>query len=258
MAIKVKSPEQIEIMREGGRITDGALRKVLAAAKPGVMLIELDKIAEDYILAAGGEPAFKRVPGYDFTTCLNLNEGVVHGIPNRRRLREGDILTVDLGTYYKGFNTDHAWSILIGDKDIKTQEDKEKEKFLETGEHALKAAIAACRVGSRVNDISRAMEEVLRGAGLTPMETLVGHGVGRELHEDPQIPCFAVGDGAKSPKLVEGMALAIEVIYAAGNPELRSLPDGWTLATVDGSLTGLFEHSVAVTKSGPIVLTELE
>jgi len=142
MAIELKSPKQLELMREGGRITAAALQKVLAAAVPGTPLIELEEVAERFILSAGGEPAFKRVPGYDFTTCLNLNEGVVHGIPDEHRLRSGDILTVDLGTFYRGFNTDHAWTILVGDGD------GEKRKFLEVGESALRAAIEQSRVGN--------------------------------------------------------------------------------------------------------------
>lgn len=261
MAIKIKSVEQIKIMKEGGEITAGALQKVLAAAEPGVSLAELDKIAEDHILRAKGEPAFKRVPGYDFTTCLNLNEGVVHGLPTEKVLREGDILSVDLGTYFKGFNTDHAWSVCIGDPSTSLGAGKrkvgDKIKFLEAGERALKASIAACRIGNRVEDISRAMETVLRERGYLPVETLVGHGVGKELHEDPQIPCLVVKTGGDSPELVEGMTLAIEVIYTIGDPELKVSSDGWTIVTADGGLAGLFEHSIAITKSVPIVLTGL-
>jgi len=257
MAIKLKSAAEIEIMREGGKITAGALRNALAAVEPGVSLLGLDKIIEDFILVSGGEPAFKRVPGYSFTTCLNVNEGVVHGIPNERQLKAGDILSIDLGTYYKGFNTDCSWSVLVEGMDTETQEFKERRRFLETGEWALREAIAQCQAGNRVKDISRAMETVLRQRGYTPVRVLVGHGVGKVLHEDPQIPCYVAEGDKGSPKLKEGMTLAIEVIYTAGDFELKVAPDGWTLETMDGSLAGLFEHSVAVTSSGPIVLTTL-
>jgi methionyl aminopeptidase len=251
VSIKIKSREQLEAMREGGKISAGAIKKVLMAAKGGVSLADLEKVAEEFILDSGGEPAFKRVRGYDFATCLNLNEGVVHGLPSERKLREGDIFSVDLGTFYKGLNTDTAVTVLVGD--TRTQGYKEKVVFLETGERALEASIDQCRVGNRIGDISVAMEEVLRGAGYSPVENLVGHGVGEELHEDPQIPCFASRD--KGPELKEGMALAIEVIYTAGDPALEVLSDGWTIAAADRSLAGLFEHSVAVTADGPIVLT---
>lgn len=250
MAVKIKTKEQIEMMREGGRITAGALKKVLAAVKVGVTTEELDKIAEEFILGAGGEPAFKRVPGYKFATCLNLNEGVVHGLPSERKLKEGDLLSVDLGTYYKGLNTDISWTVLVGSR---RQEAGSKIKFLETGEKALWEAIEQCRIGNKVRDISAAMESVLRKGGYSPVEVLVGHGIGEELHEEPQIPCLVIHDSGS--ELVEGMTLAVEVIYTAGKPALELLPDDWTLVTADGSLAGLFEHTVAIAPGGPIVLT---
>lgn len=279
MPVKVKSKEQIEVMKEGGKITAGALKEVLAAVEVGVTTAELDKIAEDFIVAAGGEPAFKRVPGYRFATCVNLNEGVVHGLPSQRKLKEGDLLSVDLGTYYKGLYTDVSWTVLVqssrgsdllsskvqssrgldllsskvGDKQQATSD---KVKFLKTGERALWEAIEQCRVGNKVRDISAAMESVLLKGGYSPVEVLVGHGIGEKLHEEPQVPCLVIhGSG---PELVEGMTLAVEVIYTAGKSALEVLPDGWTLVTVDGSLAGLFEHTVAITSSGPIVLTSLD
>lgn len=253
MAIKIKSKEQIEIMKEGGKITAGALKEVLAAAEVGVTTTTLDKIAGDFILRSGGEPAFKRVPRYKFATCLNFNEGVVHGLPSERRLKEGDILSVDLGTYYKGLNTDVAWTVYVGDKN---QAPTVKLQFLEVGEKALWAAIERCWVGNKIRDISAAMEKILCAEGYSPVETLVGHGVGEKLHEDPPIPCLVTP--GESPNLKEGMTLAIEVIYAAGNPGLKLLDDGWTLVTADGSLAGLFEHTVVVSPTAPIVLTAWE
>ena len=250
MAITVKSKEQIKIMKEGGRITAGALKAVLARVAVGVTTAELDKIAEEFIISSGGEPAFKRVPGYKFATCLNLNEGVVHGLPSKQKLKEGDILSVDLGTYYKGLNTDVSWTVYVGDEN---QALSSKLQFLEVGEKALWVAIDQCRIGKAVGDISAAMEKILRGAGYSPVETLVGHGVGEKLHEEPQIPCVA--SPYKGVELKEGMTLATEVIYTAGKPALKLLPDNWTFVTADDSLAGLFEHTVAVSPTGPIVLT---
>lgn len=250
MPITIKSKEQIQAMTEGGRINAGALAKVMEAVKVGVSTVELDKIAENSIIASGGEPGFKRVPNYDFTTCINVNEGVVHGIPSERTLEVGDILTVDLGTFYKGLHTDMAWTCIVGEVD-----DPARAAFLEAGERALWEALGECGVGNRVGDISAAMERILREGGYTPVESLVGHGVGAELHEEPPIPCLATDD--LGPELKAGMTLAVEVIYTAGGPDLKTLPDGWTVVTADGSLAALFEHSVVVTESGPIVLTSL-
>jgi len=239
-------------MKEGGKITAGALGEVLAAVKVGITTAELDKIAEDFILRAGGEPAFKRVLGYGFATCLNLNEGVVHGLPSARKLREGDILSVDLGTFYRGLNTDVSWTVYVGDK---RQATSDKIRFLEIGERALWAAVEQCQSGNKVKDISAAMEKILRQGGYSPVDVLVGHGIGEELHEEPQIPCLVIQE--EGSELKEGMTLAVEVIYTTGNPALKTLPDEWTFVTVDGSLAGLFEHTIVITTSGPIVLTTL-
>lgn len=251
MAIKIKSKEQIEIMKEGGRITAAALQEVLSAVRPGVMTIELDWIAEEFILKAGGKSAFKRIPDYNFATCLNVNEGVVHGLPSGQKLAEGDILSVDLGTYYKGLNTDISWTVYVGDE---IQAPSSKLRFLKTGESALWAAIEQCRAGNRVKDISAAMERVLQDGGYSPVDVLVGHGIGEKLHEEPQIPCLLIREEGRS-MLKEGMAMAVEVIYTAGKPVLETLGDGWTLVTADRSLAGLFEHTVMVTAKDPIVLT---
>lgn len=237
-------------MREGGKITAVVLKEVLEAVAPGVLLLDLEKRADEGIRRRGGEPAFERVEGYDFATCLNVNEGVVHGVPTERKLREGDLLSVDLGTYFQGFYTDASWTVLVGGRGSET---RDKVKFLKTGERALKAAIAAAKVGDRVNDISRAMQGVLEDGGYAPVDALVGHGIGRDLHEDPQIPCLVLHQ--KSSKLDEGMTFAIEVIYTNGEPGLEAAPDGWTYITADRSWAGLFEHTVAITSGGPIILT---
>uniref|UniRef100_A0A831Z0G2 Methionine aminopeptidase n=1 Tax=candidate division WWE3 bacterium TaxID=2053526 RepID=A0A831Z0G2_UNCKA len=249
--IPIKSPSEIERMRRGGRITAAVLQEVLAAANPGVTLLELEKIARDGIARRGGSSAFQRVEGYKFATCLNVNEGVVHGIPTERRLQEGDILSVDLGTFYRGFNTDAAWTVYVGDL---REAPVSKLLFLKTGKEALRVAIAEARAGKRVFDISAKIQQGVEKAGYTPVDTLVGHGVGRELHEDPQIPCLVIK--GSNPKLKAGMALAIEVIYTERGRDLRVAEDGWTVETVDKSLSGLFEHTVVITEKGPEILTD--
>ncbi|GMR19380.1 MAG: type I methionyl aminopeptidase [Patescibacteria group bacterium] len=240
-------------MHEGGKITAAALEKVLKSAILGISLRELEEVAREEITRLGGEPAFQRVRGYEFATCLNVNEGVVHGLPTGRKLAEGDLFSADLGTYYKGFNTDSSWTVRIGGPSAGSSAAPQVE-FLRSGEEALKKAIAQARVGRRVADISRAMQEVLERKGYRPIDSLVGHGIGRELHEDPQIPCLV--RRGRGPELAEGMTLAIEVIYTEGDSRLQVEKDGWTISTADGRLSGLFEHTIAVTDGGPVILTQ--
>jgi len=251
--ITIKTDKEIEIMKIGGKITGQALKAALAAAQPGVKLSELEKVASDVIWEEGGEPAFKRVPGYSFTTCINVNEGVVHGIPDDRKLVEGDLVSVDLGTYYKGFNTDASWTAYVGDFSKAPQLQK---NILAVGKRALKEAISQAIPGNYIADISIAMQKVLEEGGFSPMDTLVGHGIGRELHEDPQIPCLLIHK--KTPKIKIGMTLAIEAIYAQGSSEIEVENDGWTIRTADHSVSGLFEQTVAIGPKGSVVLTEQE
>jgi methionyl aminopeptidase len=246
-----KNEQDLQIMRAGGRITAAALQKVSQQAGPGIPLLDLEKIAREEITRGGGTPAFERVKDYHFATCLNINEGIVHGIPTSRKLEEGDILSVDLGTFYQGFNTDASWTIYIGDRQ---KAPPAKLDFLQAGEEALTAAIAKARAGNRVLDISAAIQQGVEKAGYTPVDTLVGHGVGKELHEDPQIPCLVMA--GPNPQLSAGMVLAIEVIYTEGDRDLEIAADGWTVETVDKSLSGLFEQTVAITENGPEILTE--
>ena len=247
----IKTPQEIEIMKEGGKIAGAVREKVLAAAEPEISTLELDALAEKLILSAGGKPSFKGFEGFPFTTCINVNEGIVHGLPTKRKLKVGDILTVDLGVLYKGLHTDTARTIKVQSSKFKVQ--NSIGKFLETGREALDAAIEQCQVGKHVGDISCAIQTVIEKAGYNVTRELGGHGVGRKLHEPPFIPGF--GQPGEGPVLKEGMTLAIEVIYARGNGKIEVLNDGWTVVTVDGDTAGLFEHTVAVTKSGPIVLT---
>lgn len=249
--ITYKTEEQMQIMAEGGAKLGRIRKQTALAVKAGMTTRELDNIAQKLIDQSGGEASFKRVAGYHHATCINVNEVVVHGIPGDRKLVVGDKVGIDVGLYYKGFHTDAAVTVAVGKADPKL------EKFLGVGRQALKRAIEQARPGKRVWDISEAMQKVIEEAWYSPVKALTGHGVGRELHEEPAIPCFVVGRRENSPKIVPGMVLAIEVMYNAGGAEVAyENDDGWTIATADGKISGLFEETVAITSSGPKVLTE--
>lgn len=248
--IKIKTPGEIEIMKESGKIAVGALKLVVSKARPGITTLELDKIAEEYIKKMGGAPSFKTVRGYKYTICATVNEDVVHGLPSKYKIKSGDIVGIDLGVYYKGFHSDVAYTVSVGAEDA-------TEKFLNIGKQALAAGISKARLGNHVGDISSAIQKIVEGAGYSVVRSLVGHGVGRQLHEDPSVPGFLWGRIESTPLLKEGMTLAIEIIYNQGAAEVvYKSDDGWTISTDDGSLSGLFEKTIAITKKGPIVLTE--
>jgi len=227
--------------------------------------LELDNYAEKLITQAGGKPSFKMERGYHWATCLNVNDMVVHGIPTDYKLKEGDRLGVDLGTYYKGFHSDASWSVLVGSKSSNTRSLENGSgvrslndtlKFLHTGEKALENAIKQCLPGNHIGHISKAIQDTVEGAGYSCVQQLVGHGIGRLLHEDPEIPCFLRGKIATTPLIKVGLVLAVEVIYNFGKSEVvYENDDGWTIVTRDRSISGLFEHTLAVTEDGPVVLT---
>lgn len=254
--IPIKSPKEIEIMREGGQRLSWVVGKVINEARPGVALFQLDQLAELLIEKQGGKPSFKMVPGYNWATCLNVNEGVVHGIPGNYRLQEGDLFSIDVGMFYKGFHTDMARTLCIQAQNskVKTQNDF----FLEVGRRTLKKAIQIAKVGNRVGHISKTIGNEVKKAGFTPIRVLTGHGVGRELHEKPQIPCFLKGKIEQTSLLKPGMVLAIEVIYSQGGADVVMTNDGWTIQTADGKLAGLFEDTVAITSKGPLILTSID
>ncbi len=227
------------------------MKKVLDNIKPGVSQLELEELAASQIQKSGAAPSFKTVPGYNWATCITVNDEVVHGIPKDYKLQEGDIVGIDLGVFWQGFHTDAAWTIQVGNK-----KDPRKEKFLQVGEKALNKAIGQAQVGNRVGNISASIQDTVEEAGFSVVRALVGHGVGRRLHEEPEVPGFITDN--PSPTLKEGMTLAIEVIYAMGSPEVAKSDDNWTIVTRDGSLAGLFEATVAITESGPIVLTAMK
>ncbi|MBI4034782.1 MAG: type I methionyl aminopeptidase [Candidatus Chisholmbacteria bacterium] len=240
---------KLKAMQEGGAKLKAVKQAVVARIKPGVRLVELDKIADQLIQLSGGESAFKRVAGYRWATCINVNEGVVHGIPSDYEVREGDLVSLDVGMVYKGWHTDTSTTVIAG------RGNREKEQFLQVGRQALKEAIRAARAGNRVGHISQAMEVTLKRGGCNPILKLTGHGIGKNLHEFPAIPCFLKGKIEATTLLQRGMTLAIEAIYAQGSPEVITGADGWTVKTADGKLAGLFEETVLVVDQVPMVLT---
>lgn len=244
-----KTKEEIMVMREGGRKLAVILQDLLEFSEAGVTLLDIDARADRLIQEAGGTASFKTVRGYKWATCLCVNEVVVHGVPSEYQLKKGDVFTIDVGMLYKELHTDTAWTIIVGEKD---------NEFLRVGQEALWKAIDEARVGNRVGHISKAIEDTIRAAGFDIVKALVGHGVGKTLHEDPQIPGFLRGSIDETQELKEGMTIAIEVIYAKGSGQVRyDNPDGWSVAARDHSPTAVFEHTIAIAEDGPLVLTKV-
>lgn len=247
MKINIYSPEEISKIREGGKITAMVIKRVLEKAKPGITTKELDNYATQLITAAGGQPSFAMEKNYHWATCMNVNDMVVHGIPSEYVLKNDDVLGLDVGVFYNGFHTDASWSKKINNN---------FDKFLSIGEFALTEAIKVCRVGNKIGHVSQKIQEIVEGAGYSCVKQLVGHGVGRELHEDPEIPCFLRGKIDHTCEIKEGMVLAIEIIYNQGkSPIVYSNDDGWTIVTRDGSNAGLFEHTVAIVDGVAKIMT---
>jgi len=252
----IKTKEEIEIMRQGGKILADVLFEVLNHARVGVSELELDQLAEKLILERGGEPGFKKVDGYRHTICTSTNDIVVHGIPTDYKLKKNDVVGIDCGVFYNGFHTDMAQTIRIRDEELMIKDD-EVDRFLKIGEKAMWEGIEAAKLGGRIGDISKAIQGIVEGQGYSVVKSLIGHGVGRQLHEDPEVPGFLSGSILKTSLLKESMTLAIEVIYNMGKSDVvYSNSDGWTIKTKDGSLSGLFERTIAITPKGSIVLTK--
>jgi len=245
--IVCKSPAELELMKAANALVAEILAELRAAVAPGVTTADLDALAEQRVRAAGAEPAFKGYHGYPATICASVNEEVVHGIPSGRALVEGDILSVDLGVRLEGFYGDAAVTLPVG------AVSDEAAALLRVTEEALHRAIARARVGARISDLGHAVQTHVEAHGFSVVREFVGHGIGRKLHEDPQIPNY--GPPGRGPRLAEGMVLAIEPMVNAGKAPVKVLSDGWTAVTRDGSLSAHFEHTVAVTAEGPLVLT---
>ncbi len=253
--IDIKTPQEIKLMQQGGRILAEVLNSTLGHAKTGVSELELDKLAERLILEKGGEPGFKKVKGYNYTICVSTNDVVVHGVPTNYKLKAGDVIGIDCGVYYKGFHTDMAQTVRIKDEGLMIKND-EVNRFLETGKKALNEAIRVAKTGNRIGHISQTIQKIVEGAGYSAVRSLIGHGVGKNLHEEPEVPGFLDMPVNKTPLLEEGMTIAVEVIYNMGKKDVvYSGNDGWTIKTKDGSLSGLFERSILIAKDGPVILT---
>jgi len=248
--IVLKSAREIAIMRRAGHILAGVMERLRGFVKPGMTTLDVDEDVEAYIHREGAAPAFKGYRGFPATACISINEEVVHGIPSaRRRIREGDIVGLDLGCIVEGYYADCAFTLPIGTVPARVQQ------LLDVTRESLDLGIQECRPGRRLSDVSHAVQTHVEANGFAVVRAFVGHGIGRALHEEPQIPNF--GDPGRGPQLKPGMVLAIEPMVTMGSWEVRILEDGWTAVTQDGSLAAHFEHTVAVTDDGPEVLTSL-
>jgi methionyl aminopeptidase len=250
--IHYKTPEEIKLMQHGGHILADVLGQVMDSLKPGVTELEIDQMAERLIRERGGEPGFQKVPGYRHTICVSTNDVVVHGIPGSYALKAGDVVGVDCGVFYKGFHTDMSETRRVGE--INKEED-EVDKFIRIGKYALDEAIKEAKIGNRIGHISKQIQVIVEGNGYGIVRSLIGHGVGRELHEEPEVPGYLAKPIEKTPLLKEGMTIAVEVIYNMGSREVMLDEDGWTIRTQDGKLAGLYERTIAITKDGPLMLT---
>jgi methionyl aminopeptidase len=255
--IYLKTKQEIETMKISGKILAEVLFEVMKNIRVGISELELDQLAEKLILEKGGEPGFKKVEGYKHTICISTNDVVVHGIPTNYKLKEGDKVGIDCGVYYKGFHTDMAQTAMVKGEKLNAKYSSDIDRFLKTGEKAMWEGIRAARLDNRIGDISKTIQNVVEEQGYSVVRSLIGHGVGKELHEDPEVPGYLEGSILRTPLLKEGMTIAIEVIYNMGESDVvYSNSDGWTIKTKDGSLSGLFERSVAITREGIIVLTK--
>ena len=244
----LKRAREIDVMIDAAVINREALETIEPLVRPGVTTAELNEAAEDAIVSRGGTPAFKGYRGFPATLCTSVNEIVVHGIPNRKPLSNGDILSVDIGTFYRGYAADMAKTYAVGSVSAPVR------ALLSATERALYAGIEAAQVGNRMGDVAAAVQRTTEAAGFWVVREFVGHGIGRSFHEAPDVPNY--GDPGTGPRLRPGLVLAIEPMVTASQTEVTILGDGWTAPTANGSLAAHFEHTVAVTEAGPRVLTQ--
>jgi len=247
--IILKSPEEIAIMKRAGSMLHEVLEKAPLYLAPGVTTAEVNEKIENQIIELGGEPGFKKVQGYSWGTCICINQQIVHTPPSDRVIEDGDVVTVDAGVFLEGLHTDSAITVQVGtqDPDVTT--------FLDTGKKALKKALAQAKVGNRIGHISQAFQDIIEGAGYSIIHELTGHGVGRELHEDPYVPCFVDRKVEKTLSLKPGMTLALEVMYSIGDRKIVNEADGWSIKMADNSIAACFEHTIALTETDTFILT---
>ena len=246
--IELKSAREIGLMRRAGHILADVMDRLRSSVRSGMSTLDIDEDVEEFIRSRGARPAFKGYRGFPATVCISINEEVVHGIPSaQRRVKEGDIVGLDLGCIVDGYYADCAFTLAVGDVPPRVQE------LLEVTRQSLEMGIVECRPGRRLSDVSHAIQSHIERYGFSVVRAFVGHGIGRALHEEPQVPNF--GDPGRGPQLRAGMVLAIEPMVTMGSWEVKILDDGWTAVTRDGSLAAHFEHTIAVTEAGPEVLT---
>ena len=246
--VVLKTGRELSIMKEACRISAGALELIGSAVEPGVTTAELDRLAEDFIRKQGAEPNFKNYEGYPATACISINNEVIHGIPSdKRKLVNGDIVSVDLGAKFNGYHGDNAATFAVGDIS------DEAKRLMDTTRESLYEGIKAACAGSRIGDIGYAIQKYVEARGYSVVRQFVGHGIGTHLHEAPEVPNF--GTPGRGIRLLPGMTLAIEPMVNLGNPEVKVMPDGWTVLTRDGSLSAHFEHTIAITPDGPQIMT---
>jgi len=245
--IRLKTKDEIEIMRQAGAVVAGALDMVEREIKPGMTTARLDKLIEDYIRSQGAVPAFKGYQGFPASACISIDEEVVHGIPGRRQVKEGEIVSVDVGSIVEGFHGDSARTYAVGEVS------EDKRRLMQYTLKALLAGIDKARKGNKLGQISASVQRVAEEQGYGVVRRLVGHGIGRELWEEPQVPNF--GSPSDGPLLQTGMVVAIEPMVNLGTYEVKTLPDGWTVVTADGQPSAHYEHTVAITENGPDILS---
>ena len=247
--IQLKNAKELAVMRRACEISALALRRGGEAIEAGITTAEIDKIIFDFIKRQGAKPNFKGLYGFPGTACISVNDEVIHGIPSHAKvIRPGDIVSIDTGAAVHGWNGDNAATFACGEVSETAQ------RLMDVTKEALMRGIAAAQTGNRVGDISAAVQQYVEDAGFSVVRTYVGHGVGRELHEDPEVPNF--GTAGRGPRLVNGMVLAIEPMVNEKSHVVKTMSDGWTTKTVDGGLAAHFEHTIAITPNGPVILTQ--
>jgi len=247
--INIKTPEEILIMKNAGKILAIVLTEIIKLVKPGITTLELDKKAEDLILSYGAKPAFKGYDGFPNTICASVNDTIVHGLPSNYILKEGDIIGIDSGVIYKGYYSDMAITLPVGEVSF------EAKRLIDVTKKSLRLGIKKAKIGNTVGDIGNTIQRFIEDQGFGLVKDLCGHGIGKELHEDPKIPNY--GRRGTKEKLVEGMVICIEPMVTMGSYKIKKSSDGYGYVTSDGSLSAHFEHTIAITKNGPVILTEV-
>jgi len=247
--IQLKSQREIEIMARGGKILAETVKLMERSVEPGMSTADLDKIAEDFIRSHDGAiPSFKGLYNFPASICSSINNEIVHGIPSKKRvLYEGDVISIDVGVFYEGYHTDSATTVAVGSVN------EESRRLLDVTREALNAGVDVARAGNHLGDIGAAVQAVVEAAGFSVVRDLVGHGIGTGFHEEPQVPNY--GKPNRGIRLVPGLTIAIEPMVNVGKPGIRTMPDRWTVVTIDGKRSAHFEHTVAITENGPRILT---